>query len=151
MMSRSTRFGKEDLLPWLARLAISIVFAANLLCAFSFILQPDQYTSAFELTGIAGRVVVQAFGILFLMWNATYPPVLLAPQRQMTLFAVILAQQAIGVVGETWLWLGLPPGHASLWSTGLRFVLFDGLGLVLMGIAYLLLRTTLRGADIKRG
>ena len=29
-----------------------------------------------------------------------------------------------------------------LWQTGLRFLLFDGLGLVGMGIAFLLLRPT---------
>jgi hypothetical protein len=56
------------------------------------------------------------------------------------LFAVLLAQQAIGLVGESWLWLTLPPGHEALRITGLRFILFDGAGLVAMAIAYGLLR-----------
>jgi len=133
-------FIKENISFWFARLAVGLVFIVNLSCALSFIFQPERYAAGFELAGLQGKVVVQSFGILFLMWNATYPPVLLHPQRQMTLFAVILVQQAIGVAGETWMWLGLPPGHTALWSTGLRFIIFDGLGLALMGAAYLLLR-----------
>jgi hypothetical protein len=78
-------------------------------------------------------------GILFLMWNATYPPVLLHPSRQPLLFRIILAQQAIGLVGEWWLWQSLPAGHEALRVTGLRFLAFDGLGLLAMAVAYALL------------
>jgi len=74
------------------------------------------------------------------MWNATYPLVILRPQAHTTLFLIIICQQAIGVVGETWLWLALPAGHAALAATGLRFIVFDGLGLLLMGLAFGLLR-----------
>jgi hypothetical protein len=129
----------QALASWLARAAVGFVFAGNLACAVSFILQPDDYAASFELTGISGKTVVQGFGILFLMWNATYPPVLFRPSAQRTLFAVILIQQLIGVVGETWLWLELPAGHPALQATGQRFILFDGLGLLLMGAAYVLL------------
>ena len=50
--------------------------------------------------------------------------------------AIVLIQQAIGVAGETWLWSGLPAGHAVLRATGLRFLVFDAAGLVLMVAAY---------------
>jgi hypothetical protein len=83
--------------------------------------------------------MVQAIGILFLMWNATYPLVVIHPHRYRTLFAVVLAQQAIGVVGETWLLISLPVGHPALWATGVRFIVFDGLGLIGMGILFWLL------------
>ncbi len=128
------------LASWFARFAVGLVFAMNVACALSFVLQPQNYSVAFELSGLSGKIVVRAFGILFLMWNATYPPVLVQPNTQRTLFAVILAQQAIGVVGETWMWLELPAGHPALQATGLRFIVFDGLGLLVMGAAYVLMR-----------
>ena len=130
------------LLTWFARAAVAGVFALNLGCAVSFIVQPAQYTSAFEISGLPGRLLVQALGILFLMWNTTYPPVLIRPDAHKTLFGVILVQQAIGLTGETGLWLTLPSGHSALWNTGLRFMIFDGIGLALMGVAYGLLWTT---------
>jgi hypothetical protein len=71
------------------------------------------------------------------MWNATYPPVLLRPGAQRTLFAILLAQQAIGLAGETWLWLGLPDGYPALRAAGLRFILYDGAGLLLMELAFI--------------
>lgn len=141
----------QVLAGWLARAAVGFVFAGNVACAVSFILQPDAYAAGFELTGTPGRMVVRAFGILFLMWNATYPPVLFRPGAHRTLFAVILAQQLIGVVGETALWLDLTAGHPALQATGQRFILFDGLGLLLMGAAYVLLRRVecKTGNDVK--
>jgi hypothetical protein len=101
--------------------------------------QPDRYAPGFEVSGVPGRVLVRGIGILFLMWNATYPPVLVRPDRNRTLFAVILVQQAIGLAGETWMWATLPAGHAALWMTGLRFIAFDGAGLVGMGLVFWLL------------
>jgi hypothetical protein len=129
----------QEMAAWLARAVVGLVFAWNLSCGVSFILQPDSYVAAFELTGMPGRTVVQGFGILFLMWNATYPPVLFRPRAHRTLFAIILVQQLIGVAGETALWLELPAGHPALQATGQRFILFDGVGLLLLGAAYVLL------------
>ncbi len=121
---------------WTVRLIVGAVFFFNVTCALAFIARPEEYTPAFEVSGLPGKTLVRGMGILFLMWNATYPPVLVRPDRQRTLFAVILAQQAIGVIGETAMWATLPPGHPALWATGLRFVLFDGAGLVAMGLAF---------------
>ena len=113
----------------MARLAVGVVFFFNVTCAVAFIAQPSRYAPGFEVGGVPGQVLVRGIGILFLMWNATYPPVLVRPDRHRALFAVMLAQQAIGVAGETWMWLMLPPGHGDLWATGLRFISFDAAGL----------------------
>jgi hypothetical protein len=129
---------------WLARITVSVVFLANINAAFAFIFRPERYVSGFEIEGVAGLVIVQGIGILFLMWNATYPLVILQPLRHMSIFSIVLIQQAIGVIGESWIFLTLPLGHAALRRTGLRFILFDGVGLLAMLIVYLLLWRTNR-------
>lgn len=129
----------EAIRNWLARAAVGLVFGVNVYCALVFIFQPERYAPGFEVSGVPGEIIVQGFGILFLMWNATYPPVILNPVGQQTLFGVILVQQLIGVVGETWMWTQLPEGHAALLQTGQRFILFDAAGLLIMGSAYFLL------------
>ena len=133
---------RRDLAAWLARAAVGSVWAVNLNAALAFLTQPERYAAGFELSGVAGEAVAQAFGILFLMWNATYPPVLFQPRAHLALFRIVLIQQAIGVAGETWIWLGLPAGHPALWETGLRFIAFDGLGLVVMASAFAMLLKT---------
>ena len=133
---------RRGLAVWFARAAVGSVCAVNLNAALSFLAQPERYAAGFELFGVAGEAVVQAFGILFLMWNATYPPVILQPRAHQALFRIVLIQQAIGVAGETWIWLGLPPGHAALWETGLRFIAFDGIGLLVMAMALVIMLKT---------
>jgi hypothetical protein len=138
MATRDDPRRKPSLL-WLARFVVGVVFVINVSCALAFLLRPDRYAPGFELTGVQGRIMVQAMGILFLIWNATYPLVVINPHRYRTLFAVVLAQQTIGVLGETWLLASLPVEHSTLWGTGLRFIVFDGLGLLGMGILFWLL------------
>ena len=55
---------------------------------------------------------------------------------------VIIAQQAIGLVGESALLFNLPAGHDVLAASITRFIAFDGAGLVIMAAAwtYLLAR-----------
>lgn len=130
---------RHRFLIWLARLVVGVVFFFNVTCALAFIAWPQRYAPAFEISGVPGQVAVRGIGILFLMWNATYPPVLARPDRHRTLFLVLLIQQAIGLAGETWMWATLPPGHTALRATGLRFIAFDGAGLVGMGLALWLL------------
>lgn len=130
---------------WLARLAVATVFTLNVSCALFFIFRPQDYAGGFEVSGVVGEAIVRGYGILFLMWNVTYPPVMLQPERRRGLFAIVLAQQDIGVLGESWMWLTLPPGHAALSATGLRFILFDAGGLIAMGAAYLFLRAAQTG------
>lgn len=123
---------------WLARAMVGAVFAVNAGCALSFLARPEAYAPGFELSGVPGRALVRGLGILFLMWNATYPAVIVQPARHRLLFAVVLAQQAIGLAGEAWLWLALPEGHDALRATGLRFIVFDGAGLLALIAAYAL-------------
>jgi uncharacterized membrane protein len=73
------------------------------------------------------------------MWNATYPLVILNPLRHYALFAVVLAQQLIGLVGESYILLSLEPGHTSLAASLSRFIIFDGVGLALMALGFVLL------------
>jgi len=133
---------QTNLAAWLARAAVGSVWAVNLNAALAFLTQPERYAAGFELSGVAGEAVVQAFGILFLMWNATYPPVILHPRAHPGLFRIVLIQQFIGIAGETWIWLGLPAGHPALRETGLRFIAFDGLGLLVMALAFAMLLKT---------
>ena len=124
---------------WIARLLILAVFAMNVTCALQFIFDPGTYTASYELEGSGAAVAIQGIGIVFLMWNATYPPVAARPHTYRTLFAVVLAQQAIGLIGETALLLSLgTPGalHASI----LRFIVYDAIGLVALIVAFLLTR-----------
>jgi hypothetical protein len=81
--------------------------------------------------------MVRGLGVLFLMWNVTYLPVIVDPVRQRTVFGIVLAQQVIGLAGESWILASLPPGHAVLAASGLRFLAFDTAGLMLLLAAFL--------------
>jgi hypothetical protein len=120
-----------------ARIALGIVLAANLSAAIPYVIDPAAYASAFELSGAPGAAMVRGLGVLFLMWNVTYLPVIRDPFGQQPLFIVILAQQMIGLAGETWILASLPPGHAPLVASGLRFIAFDAAGLGLLVAAFL--------------
>lgn len=121
---------------WFARIAFAVVFAINVQCALSFALNPGGYAAAYELEGVAGEAAVRGIGIAFLMWNATYPAFIASPRRFVAVGWIVLAQQAIGLLGESALLVGLPPNHDVLAASVLRFVAFDGAGLVLMAIAF---------------
>lgn len=116
---------------------MGLVLGSNLTAAIPFVIDPAAFAGAFELSGAPGAAMVRGLGILFLMWNVTYLPVIVDPFRQRTLFVVVLAQQVIGLAGETWILASLPPGHAVLAASGLRFVVFDSTGLVLLLAAFL--------------
>lgn len=125
---------------WGARGAILAVLLWNLSAAIPFIVTPATYASAFELAGTVGAVLTRSIGILFLMWVVPYIPALLDPARYRVCLTVILVQQIIGLAGETWMALTLPPGHAVLLATGTRFIIFDGAGLLLLAAAWQLAR-----------
>ena len=117
------------------RLLIAVVFFFNVQCALLFMIDPAAYAASFELSGVAGGAIVRAMGILFLMWNVPYFVALLDPvKHRVSLFEAVV-MQAIGLSGETILLLALPSGHTALQATALRFILFDGGGLVLLIIA----------------
>lgn len=125
---------------WAARIAVALVLAANLSAAVPYVLSPGRYAAAFELSGVAGAAMVRGLGVLFLMWCAAYVPVIACPDRHPALFGVILVQQVIGLAGEGWIAASLPPGHAALSATGLRYMTFDGVGLALLVLAFMLVR-----------
>ena len=135
---------------WLARLMLTVVFCFNVSCALPFVARPEAYAPSFEVSGVAGEALVRGMGILFLMWNVTYPLAIWHPYRYRWLFLSISVQQAIGLTGETWMLLTLPPGHAALAETGRRFIAFDGGGFAAMLVAFTLMQLTGSGPPPRR-
>src|SRR5574340_506959 len=123
-----------------ARILIGLVLFFNLQAAVYFILDPGPYTTGFELSGIAGEKAIQGVGILFLMWNVPYVFALINPVRQRISLISAVFMQAIGLTGETILLVTLPDGHATLAGSILRFIAFDGMGLVALIIAWVISR-----------
>ncbi|MBN2840237.1 MAG: hypothetical protein JXP37_04690 [Coriobacteriia bacterium] len=134
--------GRGDTREWAARIAVGAVFLMNARCALQFILAPGRYTAGFQLAGVPGETAIRGLGIAFLMWNATYPLVIWRPRIFRTLFAVVIAQQLIGVAGETMLLTSLPAGHEVLAASIERFILFDAGGLLALVAGFLLTRST---------
>ena len=64
------------------------------------------------------------------------------------LFAVVLAQQAIGLIGESYLLSTLSIDHFMLRASITRFITFDAFGLIIMGLAFVALM--MRIAYLKR-
>lgn len=121
------------------RVAFACVFALNVSCALGFIADPASFAPAYELggAGVAGEAAVRGIGVAFLMWNVTYPPVIVSPERCYLLAWVVIAQQVVGLVGELLILASLPVGHAVLAAGIVRFAAFDGAGLAVMCAALL--------------
>lgn len=130
---------------WPARLLIGIVFFFNVQCALAFLIAPQNYAPAFELSGAPGAGMVRGMGILFLMWNVPYAVALWQPLRHFVSLTEAVVMQAVGLVGETLIWLKLPVVHASVRSSILRFIWFDGGGLVLLLAAWVIVYTLRKG------
>lgn len=148
--SEAALAGKTAL--WAARIALAAVFAMNVQCAIQFIIWPDAFAPAYELTGVAGSVAIQGIGVAFLMWNVTYPPAIIDPIRYRTFYIAVLVQQSIGFIGESAVLASIPEGHALLAASILRFAAFDGIGLIVMAGAFAALTFSIRrkqeqGAD----
>ena len=117
---------------WVVRIAFFVVFSWNVICALQFIFVPEVFVSSYQLSGTEGAVALRGLGVAFLMWNATYPAFIWCPSRFSALGVVIIIQQIIGLIGETIILLSLPGGYTLLADSILRFIIFDGAGLVLM-------------------
>lgn len=114
---------------WISRGLISLVLIFNIQCAIVFLLSPEGYVPAFELSGVVGSAVIRGFGILFLMWNVPYFFAVMHPKKnRISLYESILMQM-IGFIGETILFLGFLEGHPVMQASIVRFVVFDGAGL----------------------
>jgi len=125
--------------PWTARLLIGLVTAWNLQAAFAFIFSPSGFVSAYELSGTAGEAAIRGFGVLFLMWNVPHLFALKDPIRYQLALTFALLMQSIGLIGESYILSTLTAEHILLRNSILRFIIFDGVGLLLLGVAWLLM------------
>jgi len=123
---------------WISRLLIAIVTAWNVQAAIVFIVSPRSFVHAYELSGVAGEAAVRGIGILFLMWNVPYVFAAINPIRYRLGLVFALLMQWTGLIGESYILSTLPMGYETLKSSVLRFVIFDGTGLVLLLLAWLL-------------
>jgi hypothetical protein len=119
----------------LARACIALVLAWNVQCAAAFVLAPATYAAGFELAGPPGDATVRGIGLLFLMWNVPYAVALWHPLRHRVSLYEALAMQAIGLLGESLIYLSLPAVHAVARASLTRFITFDGAGLLLLALA----------------
>jgi hypothetical protein len=120
---------------WIARVLIGIVVFFNLDAAFSFLIKPGLYAPGFELAGIPGEKIIQGIGLLFLMWNVPYLIALLDPGKHFPSLIEALIMQGIGVIGESILLSTLIGTHPAIRSSTVRFIFFDGGGLILLLVA----------------
>jgi hypothetical protein len=117
---------------WISRGLISLVLIFNIQCAIVFLLSPERYAPAFELGGVVGSAIIRGFGILFLMWNVPYFFAVMHPEKnRISLYEAILMQM-IGFIGETILFLGFPEGHPEIQASVAHFMVFDGVGFLLL-------------------
>ncbi len=123
---------------WLARLSIAIVVVWNLQAATAFFLTPNRFAPGFELSGLPGETAIRGMAVLFVMWNVPYLVALWHPRRHRLSLWQALVMQAIGVAGESYIYLTLPAAHGVLRTSILRFMVFDAAGLVLLAAALVL-------------
>lgn len=124
---------------WVCRICFTIVFIVNIHCAISFIVDPRPYAWNFGLRGDSGHFAVRGLGIAFLMWNATYPVFIALPNLFKVVGGIVLAQQLIGLIGESLLLPYLPHASFLFAASIMRFIEFDAFGLLIMTIAFVLL------------
>lgn len=121
---------------------IAIVTAWNLQAAIIFIVSPQAFVQAYELSGAAGEAAVRGVGVLFLMWNVPYVFAVVDPIRYRLGLIFALLMQLTGLLGESYILTTLTMEHAVLRTSILRFIIFDGTGLVLLFVAWLVIRYT---------
>ena len=129
---------------WIARILVSFVLIVNVQSALTFLLSPTRYAPAYELGGSAGAAVIQGFGVLFLMWNVPYFVAAWHPKRYRLVLIICIVMQAIGLLGESYIQWGLPLEHSILRNSIMRFIIFDGSGLVALLLAAWLTRRLIR-------
>lgn len=125
---------------WIARGLVGVVTFLNLQAAFYFMLRPQDFYSGFELSGEPGIAMIRGMGLLFLMWNIPYVVALIHPLRYYVSLVEAVIMQTIGVAGESLLLAALPGQHPQLHGSVMRFIYFDGGGLILLLAAFILVR-----------
>ena len=125
---------------WIARSLVGIVIFINLQAAVQYLLNPNAYSGAFELEGIPGMAAVMGVGILYVMWQVPYVFAAINPIAHRLSLTEAVLMQAIGLLGETWLRSRIPAEHTILRNSILRYIFFDAGGLVLLIIAWFLVK-----------
>ena len=120
----------------LSQLFVGGVFAWNVQCALAFLFWPAAFAPGFEFTGATGEAVVRSIGVLFLMWNVPYGVAMWHPGRHRVALLEALVMQAIGLVGESWIYSTLPAvEHTVVRQSLARFIVFDAIGLAALLLA----------------
>lgn len=127
---------RQKRLTLLCRVLIGLVLISNLIAAITFMVNPQAYVAGFELAGVPGVVAVVGTGILFLMWQVPYAFALTDPIGRFVSLLEAIIMQTIGLLGESLLYGKIDLTYTTLRSSIARFILFDGLGLVLLIIAW---------------
>jgi len=123
-----------------SRLFILLVAAWNIQAGIAFLVSPRTFVSAYELSGVAGEAAVRGVGVLFLMWNVPYLFAAFDPIRYRLGLVFAFWMQLTGLLGESYILSTLTMEHAVLRASILRFIAFDAAGLVLLVIAWLMVR-----------
>ncbi len=123
---------------YLSRILIGAVLFFNLQCALAFLTNPAAYTAGFGLSGAAGAGMLRGMGLLFVMWNVPYAFACYHPVKYRVSLIEAILMQAIGLLGEIWILFSTDYQNPLITSTVLRFIVFDGGGLVLLLLAFLL-------------
>ena len=85
--------------------------------------------------------MIRGMGVLFLMWNVPYGVALWNPIRhRLALFEAVF-MQAIGLAGETWIYLSSAAALVIAREALTRFIIFDALGLLALIAAVWLTRS----------
>jgi hypothetical protein len=136
---------------WLARLLIGIVFLWNVQCAITFMIAPATFAPGFELSGAAGAAAVRGMGVLFLMWNVPYAVALWHPARHRVSLYEAVAMQTIGLIGESLILWSLGGVHPVAAGSVMRFIAFDGAGVLLLALAAWITRRHAFSHEAKQG
>jgi hypothetical protein len=124
----------------ITRLFIGIVTVWNLQAAFMFIFSPGGFVHSYELSGATGEAAIRGVGVLFLMWNVPYLFALQNPIRYQLGLYFALLMQLVGLIGESYILSTLAMEHVILRNSISRFITFDGMGLLLLVFAFLLIK-----------
>ena len=131
--------GGQKRIILLCQLLIGLVLASNLFAALTFIVAPQAYVAGFQLEGVPGIAAVVGIGILFMMWQVPYGFALYDPTQHFISLNEAIIMQIFGLLGESLLYSKIEPSYWTLRLSIARFILFDGLGLALLIIAWAIL------------
>lgn len=129
----------------IARFLMGLVVFINLQSALVFFIKPERFAPAYELTGTPGEVAIRGFAVLFVMWNVPYIVALINPLKYRVSLYEAIAMQSIGLAGESFILWTLPAENIILRGSILRFIAFDGGGLIALIAAARITKSQQRG------